>query len=58
MNLTGINWVAIVRDSSDAVVRQPLWTWPPVARPSVLTERNRRGFNNPDPEPSGDPEYT
>lgn len=52
------DWVAIIREASDDVVRQPLWEWPPVARSAVLTERNRRGFNSSDPEPIGDPEYT
>lgn len=47
-----------LRSASDELIRRPLWEFPPNERPAVLTERNRRGFNNSDPEPIGDPEYT
>ena len=52
------NWARALRGALDETVRFPLWEFPPEARKAVLSERARRGFNNPDPEPIGDPEYT
>lgn len=50
--------VRVLRGAADEYVSRPLWEFHPYYRPLILSERARRGFNNPDPEPIGDPEYT
>lgn len=49
--------VRILQGASDEYIRRPLWDFHPYYRPLVLSERARRGYN-PDPEPTGDPEYS
>lgn len=48
---------AALADALDETVLSPLWDWPVMARPLVLSERRRRGLILDD-EPTGDPEFS
>lgn len=49
--------MALLKYADTAFLTRPLWTFPPAVRSAVLHERARRGYN-PDPEPTGDAEYS
>lgn len=48
----------IHRSAADEWLTQPLWNFHPSYRLLILSERQRRGLLQGDPEPIGDPEYT
>lgn len=49
---------AAFRLAADETMRRPLWEFHPYYALMILSERQRRGLLQHDPEPIGDPEYS